>query len=43
MMSALDEPQRLQAWRDIEAALATFETQEGFVGPCEMLVAVGTA
>lgn len=43
MMSALDEQQRLQAWHDIEAALAAFETEEGFVGPCEMLVAVGTA
>jgi ubiquinone/menaquinone biosynthesis C-methylase UbiE len=43
MMSALDEHQRSQAWRDIEAALARFETREGFVGPCEMLVAVGTA
>ena len=43
MMSALDEHQRAQVWRDIEAALATFETHEGFVGPCEMLVAVGTA
>lgn len=43
MMSALDEQQRSQVWVDIEAALATFETQDGFVGPCEMLVAVGTA
>jgi hypothetical protein len=43
MMSALDEPQRAQTWREIEAALAAFETPQGFVGPCEMLVGVGTA
>lgn len=43
MMSALDERQRAQVWHDIEVALATFETREGFVGPCEMLVGVGTA
>lgn len=42
MMSVLDEEQRAQVWRDIEAALAAFETKEGFVGPCEMLVGVGT-
>lgn len=43
MMSTLDDDQRLQVWHDIEVALAQFETQDGFVGPCEMLVAVGTA
>ena len=43
MMSGLTEHQRAQVWQDIEAALATFETKDGFVGPCEMLVGVGTA
>lgn len=43
MMSALDEQQHALVWHDIEAALAAFETNEGFVGPCEMLVGVGTA
>lgn len=42
MMAGLDEAQRTQVWLDIEAALARFETKEGFVGPCEMLVGVGT-
>lgn len=42
MMSALNEHQRAQVWHDIEAALAAFETKDGFVGPCEMLVGVGT-
>lgn len=43
MMSSLDESQRARVWLDIEAALAAFETGQGFVGPCEMLVGVGTA
>lgn len=42
MMAGLDEAGRAQVWRDIEAALAVFETGDGFVGPCEMLVGVGT-
>jgi ubiquinone/menaquinone biosynthesis C-methylase UbiE len=42
MMSGLDERERAQVWNDIEAALATFENEDGFVGPCEMLVGVGT-
>jgi ubiquinone/menaquinone biosynthesis C-methylase UbiE len=42
MMSALNEGQRAQVWHDIEVALAAFETKEGFIGPCEMLVGVGT-
>jgi ubiquinone/menaquinone biosynthesis C-methylase UbiE len=43
MMSGLDAGQREQVWHDIETALTVFETQVGFVGPCEMLVGVGTA
>jgi ubiquinone/menaquinone biosynthesis C-methylase UbiE len=43
MMSGLDAGQRAQVWRDIETALTPFETKDGFVGPCEMLVGVGTA
>lgn len=42
MLSGLTEPQRAQVWQDIEAALTAFETQGGFVGPCEMLVGVAT-
>jgi hypothetical protein len=29
-------------WDRIEAALARFETPDGFVGPCELLVGSGT-
>jgi hypothetical protein len=28
-------------WDEIEAALARFEAADGFVGPCELLVASG--
>jgi SAM-dependent methyltransferase len=42
MMARLSEAERSQVWRDIEAELKVFETPAGFVGPCEMLVGVGT-
>jgi ubiquinone/menaquinone biosynthesis C-methylase UbiE len=42
MLSGVSEQERADAWAEIEAELGRFETPEGFVGPCEMLVAVGT-
>ena len=42
MLSSLDEAGRREAWEEIETALRRFEGPEGFVGPCEMVVAVGT-
>lgn len=42
MMAGLDEHERAQVWRDVQDALTAFETKDGFVGPCEMLVGVGT-
>jgi SAM-dependent methyltransferase len=42
MMVGLTPPQRDEVWADIETALRAFETTDGFVGPCEMLVGVGT-
>jgi SAM-dependent methyltransferase len=42
MLAGLDEAGRTEAWTEIESALAQFEDSEGFAGPCEMLVAVGT-
>ncbi|SDC28383.1 Methyltransferase domain-containing protein [Variovorax sp. CF079] len=42
MMVGLSETERAQAWQAIEEALRAFETGDGFVGPCEMLVGVGT-
>jgi ubiquinone/menaquinone biosynthesis C-methylase UbiE len=42
MMVGLSEADRAQAWQAIEEALRAFESGDGFVGPCEMLVGVGT-
>jgi hypothetical protein len=42
MLSGLDEDGRADAWDEIASALGRFETDGRFVGPCEMLVAVGT-
>lgn len=42
MMASLGEEERTETWREIEAALGKFETAEGFVGPCEMLVGAGS-
>lgn len=42
MMASLSEAERADTWREIEAALGKFDTPEGFVGPCEMLVGAGT-
>lgn len=41
MMSTLSEAERADTWREIQSELARFEGQDGFVGPCEMLVGVG--
>jgi hypothetical protein len=43
MLSSLDPAGRDAAWAEVGAALQKFEDgQTGFVGPCELLVAVGT-
>ena len=42
MMATLSDDERADTWREIERALEKFEGPSGFVGPCEMLVAVGT-
>lgn len=42
MLSGVNEQQREEAWAEIESELRRFEGAEGFVGPCEMLVAAGT-
>jgi len=42
MLSSLDEAAREAAWADVAAALREFERPgEGFVGPCQLVVAVG--
>jgi hypothetical protein len=42
MLAGLPEEEQRDAWREIESALGAFETGEGFRGPCELLVGVGT-
>ena len=42
MLSGVDDEERAAAWREIEEALGEFDTADGFVGPCEMLVVSGT-
>jgi len=42
MLAGLDERGRTEAWDEISTALAEFEGPNGFVGPCELVLAVGT-
>jgi SAM-dependent methyltransferase len=42
MLAGLDDAGREAAWKEIEEELSAFETRDGFEGPCEMLVGVGT-
>lgn len=41
MMATLSDDERADTWREIESELKKFEGPDGFVGPCEMLVAAG--
>ena len=43
MLAGLTELEREAAWREIERELSRYETADGFEGPCELLVAAGTA
>jgi len=43
MLAGVEEPEREAAWREIEQELSQFESARGFEGPCELLVAAGTA
>ena len=42
MLAGLTEAERAAAWEEIEQALRTFEGPEGFEGPCELVIGVGT-
>ena len=42
MLAGVAPDERPGVWAQIEAALTRFETTEGFVGPCELLVGSGT-
>lgn len=43
MMRTLTPAEREETWQEIVEALRQFEGDDGFVGPCEMLVGAGTA
>ena len=43
MLAGLSEAEREEAWSEIERELSRYETAGGFEGPCELLVAAGTA
>lgn len=42
MLASVPPDQREEVWEDIRRALTRFETAQGFVGPCELLVGSGT-
>lgn len=42
MLSGLSDDEKRDTWSEIEAELGQFETDQGFEGPCELVVAVGT-
>lgn len=41
MLSSLSDAEKESVWQEIETELKKFETDKGFEGPCEMVVAVG--
>ena len=41
MMSSLSDTEKVSVWEEIETELQKFEAENKFVGPCEMVVAVG--
>jgi SAM-dependent methyltransferase len=43
MLAGLDADAQTEAWAEIEESLGQFEGPDGFVGPCELLVATATA
>ncbi len=42
MMAGLSEKEREETWQEIEQELQQFEEPAGFIGPCEMVVGIGS-
>ncbi|MCW8950947.1 MAG: methyltransferase domain-containing protein [Sedimenticola sp.] len=42
MLAGLSKQEQEEAWDEIEQALKAYENEDGFSGPCEMVVVVGT-
>lgn len=43
MLAGLSDAEREETWSEIERELSRYETAGGFEGPCELLIAAGTA
>ncbi len=43
MLAGLTESEREDAWSETASELSQFESASGFEGPCELIVAAGTA
>lgn len=41
MLSGLSEEEKAATWQEIEDELSKFEDENGFSGPCEMVIGVG--
>lgn len=42
MLAGLDSEQQELVWKEIEEELRVYETPEGFVGPCQLVIAAAT-
>ncbi|MHC4937448.1 MAG: class I SAM-dependent methyltransferase [Planctomycetota bacterium] len=42
MMAGLSADEQVETWQEIEETLGQFETDGGFVGPCEIVIGFGT-
>ncbi|WP_372734248.1 class I SAM-dependent methyltransferase [Nocardioides sp.] len=42
MLGAMAPDDQLQVWAEIESALSEYDTPDGFVGPCQLVVAAAT-
>ncbi len=41
MLSGLSKAEQESVWDEIADALSAYETKDGFVGPCEMVIVSG--
>ena len=39
MLGSLDNDEQADVWAEIEEALSQYNTADGFVGPCELVIA----
>ena len=42
MLSGVEEHERERIWVDVASALQEYETEAGFVGPCELHIISGS-